>query len=37
MEHRVTAKEAGVVKEVRVSAGQQVDADAVLFVVEPAE
>jgi acetyl-CoA carboxylase biotin carboxylase subunit len=37
MEHRVTAREAGVVTEVRVASGQQVDADAVLFVVEAAE
>jgi 3-methylcrotonyl-CoA carboxylase alpha subunit len=37
MEHRVTAREAGVVREVRVTAGQQVDAAAVLFVVEAGE
>jgi biotin carboxyl carrier protein len=35
MEHRVTAPQAGTVTEVHVTAGQQVDADAVLVVVEP--
>ncbi|MEX1177181.1 MAG: biotin carboxylase N-terminal domain-containing protein [Nitriliruptor sp.] len=35
MEHRVTAPVAGTVEEVRVAAGQQVDADAVLIVVAP--
>ncbi|MFU8841925.1 MAG: biotin carboxylase N-terminal domain-containing protein [Nitriliruptoraceae bacterium] len=35
MEHRITAPQAGEVVEVRVAAGQQVDADEVLVVVEP--
>ncbi|MFO7779530.1 MAG: biotin carboxylase N-terminal domain-containing protein [Nitriliruptoraceae bacterium] len=34
MEHRITAPQAGTVTEVRVAAGQQVDADQVLVVVE---
>jgi propionyl-CoA carboxylase alpha chain len=36
MEHRVTAPLAGTVGEVRVVAGQQVDADEILVVVTPA-
>jgi propionyl-CoA carboxylase alpha chain len=35
MEHRVTAPVAGTVAEVRVQAGQQVDADEILVVVAP--
>lgn len=35
MEHRIVAKEAATIREVRVKEGDQVEADAVLFVVEP--
>ncbi|MEM9195942.1 MAG: biotin/lipoyl-containing protein, partial [Myxococcota bacterium] len=35
MEHRIEASEAGIVKELRVAEGDQVDADAILVVVEP--
>jgi acetyl/propionyl-CoA carboxylase alpha subunit len=37
MEHRITAPQAGEVVEVRVAAGQQVDTDEVLVVVEPVD
>jgi biotin carboxyl carrier protein len=37
MEHRVTAPVGGTVEQVRVAAGQPVDADQVLIVVGPDE
>ena len=37
MEHEITAPAAGTVSEIRVSAGEQVEAGAVLAVIEEVE
>jgi propionyl-CoA carboxylase alpha chain len=37
MEHRITCSEAGIVKELRVEVGQQVDAGQVMLVIEARE